>query len=64
MDQVAVHLLDQPVDRVEALLAAHPLEERDPQLLPVEVPVEADQVRLDQQPAAGLERRSPLAQAA
>ena len=55
---VAVHLRDQLVDRVEALLAPHPLQERDPQRLAVEVAVEVDQVGLDQQAAAGLERRA------
>ena len=42
---------------VEALLAAQPGDERDPQGLAVEVAVEVDQVGLDQHPAAGLEGR-------
>src|SRR3954447_16736298 len=47
------HLLDERVDRVEALLAAQPLEELDAQLRAVEVAVEVQQERLDQLAAAG-----------
>src|SRR4051812_13881218 len=54
---VPAHLLDERVDRVEALLAAQPLEELEPQRLPVEVAVEVEQERLDELPAAGYEHR-------
>src|SRR5215210_7817473 len=53
---VAVHLRDQLLDRVEALLAAQALEERDAQDLAVDVLVEVDQVGFDEQAAAGGER--------
>ena len=46
---VAVHLLDQRLDAVEAPLAAQALEEVEPQLAAVEVAVEVEQVRLDEQ---------------
>ena len=46
---VAVHLLDQRLDGVEAPLAAEALEELQPQLLAVEVAVEVEQERLDEQ---------------
>src|SRR5690349_25176558 len=55
---VPVHLLHERVDGVEALLAAQAVEELEPQLLPVDVAVEVEQVRLDEQPAPGLERRA------
>ena len=55
---VAVHLRDQVLDPGEALLAPQPLDEGDPQGLPVEVLVEVDEVGLDQQPAPGLEGRA------
>src|SRR3954469_15539770 len=50
---VPAHLVDERVDRVEALLAAQPLEDLEPQRLPVEVAVEVEQERLDELPAAG-----------
>src|SRR5919108_3120771 len=50
---VAAHLLDERVDRVEALLAAQPLEELQAQRLVVEVAVEVEQERLDELAAAG-----------
>ena len=60
---VALHLLDELLDRVEAQLAAQAREERQPQLAAVEVAVEPEQERLDEQPAArsrtsGARRRS------
>src|SRR6185436_19106965 len=55
---VAVHLLDERLDRLEALLAAQPLEELEPQRLPVQVAVEVEQERLDQLAAARDEHRS------
>src|SRR3712207_8376834 len=45
------------LDRSEALLAPHALHERDAQGLAVEIALEVDQVRLDEQPPAGLEDR-------
>src|SRR5919109_355444 len=54
---VAAHLLDERLDRLEALLAAQPLEELKAQRLPVEVAVEVEQVGLDELAAAGLEHR-------
>src|SRR5829696_2181002 len=53
---VAAHLGDQVVDRLEPLLAPQPLQEGDTQRLAVQITVEIQQVGLDQQPAAGLER--------
>src|SRR3954453_4122131 len=50
---VPAHLVDERVDRVEALLAAQPLEELEPQRLAVEVAVEVEQERLDELAAAG-----------
>src|SRR6185436_13430081 len=55
---VPVHLLHELVHRVEPLLAAQPLQERDAERLAVDVGVEADQVGLDQEAAAGLECRA------
>ena len=55
LGHVALHLLHERVHGLEALLAAHPLQEGDAQRLAVEVALEVDQVRLDQQAAAGLE---------
>ena len=55
-----MHLLDQRVDRVEALLAAQALEEVQPQLAAVEVILEIEQEGLDEQPAPGDERRPDI----
>src|SRR4051794_20661327 len=55
---VAVHLLDQRVDGVEALLAADALDEVQPQLEAVQVALEVEDERLDEQPAAGDEGRA------
>src|SRR5689334_20555224 len=44
---VRAHLLDERVDRLEALLAAQPLEELEAQRLAVDVAVEVEQVGLD-----------------
>src|SRR3954468_19573258 len=54
---VAMHLLDEPLDRVEAPLAAQPGEERDPQLAVVEVALEVEEEGLDEHAAAGDEGR-------
>src|SRR5918999_3171039 len=54
---VGPHLLLEGLDRLEALLAPHPLDERHAQRLAVEVALEVDQVGLDEQPSAGLEHR-------
>src|SRR2546430_7278594 len=54
---VAVDLLDQRLDRCKQPLAPQPREEVDAQLGPVEVLVVVDEMRLDQDPAAGLEHR-------
>src|SRR4051795_8215605 len=54
---VAAHLLDERVDRLEALLAAQSLEELEAQRLAVDVGVEVEQERLDQLPSAGHEHR-------
>src|SRR5215213_5343533 len=54
---VAMHLLDEPLDRIEAPLAAQPGEEGDPQLAVVEVALEVEQEGLDEHAAAGDERR-------
>src|SRR4051795_10039384 len=54
---VAAHLVDERVDRVEPLLAAQPLEELETQRLAVEVVVEVEQERLDELPPAGDEHR-------
>src|SRR6185503_5690416 len=56
LDHVLAHLLDQRVDAVEAPLAAQALEEVQAQLAAVDVAVEVEQERLDEQAAAGLER--------
>src|SRR3954452_5286742 len=55
---VAVHLLDQRLDGLEALLAADALDEVQPQLLAVQVALEGRDERLDQQATAGDERRA------
>src|SRR5919109_4037294 len=55
-DDVAMHLLNELVRRLEALLAPHSLDECDAQNIAIEVTFEADQVRLHEQAAAGLER--------
>ena len=52
------HLLDQRVDAVEAALAAQALEEIQAQLAAVDVAVEVEQERLDEQAAAGDEGRA------
>src|SRR5215216_1409180 len=57
-DDVALHLLDERIHGVEALLATHALDERDAEHLAVQVAGEVDQVSLHEQPAAGLERRT------
>src|SRR3954467_9941269 len=54
---VAMHLVDEPLDRVEAPLAAQPGEEGDPQLALVEVALEVEQESLDEHAAAGDEGR-------
>src|SRR4051794_30673681 len=54
---VPAHLLDERVDRVEALLSAQPLEELEAQRLAVDVGVEVEQERLDQLASAGHEHR-------
>src|SRR5947207_13346106 len=51
---VPTDLLDQRIDGVEQPLSAQPREEVDAQLGPIQVLVEVDQVRLDQDAAAGL----------
>src|SRR5919108_4470980 len=58
LDDVPLHLLDQRVHRLEALLSPHALDERDAEVLAVQVAVEADQVGLDEEATAGLERRA------
>src|SRR5918911_5459928 len=50
---VRAHLLDERLDRVEALFAAQPLEELEAQRLAVEVAVEVEQVGLDELAPAG-----------
>src|SRR5918998_1911761 len=55
LHQIALHLVHEGVHGVEALLAAHALEEGDPQCLAVEVSLEPDQVRLHEQAAAAVE---------
>src|SRR3954470_14306575 len=55
---VAADLGDQLVDRRKQALTAQPSEEVDSQLLAVEIPLEVDEVGLDQHSAAGLELRS------
>src|SRR6185436_7105821 len=55
---VAVHLLDQRLDRIEALLAADPLDEIQPQLPPVQIALVVEDEGLDEQAAAGDERRA------
>src|SRR6185503_19850239 len=55
---VAPHLLDEPVDAVEAALAAQPLEELEAQRLVVEIALEVQQIGLDQLAAAALEHRA------
>src|SRR3954449_5655188 len=54
---VAPHLLDEGLDGVEALLAAQPLEELQPERLAVDVVVEVEQEGLDELAAAGDEHR-------
>src|SRR4051812_43026217 len=54
---VVAHLLDQRLDRVEALLAAQALHELDPQPRAVQVAVVVEQERLDQLAATGDEHR-------
>src|SRR3954466_7634618 len=56
---VRAHLLDERLDRVEALLAAQALEELEAQRLAVEVAVEVEQEGPDELAAAGLENRPP-----
>src|SRR4051812_40552211 len=52
-----MHLLDERLHGLETPLAAQALYEGDPERLAVEIAVEVDQVRLDQQAAASLELR-------
>src|SRR3954452_13166610 len=52
---VPAHLLDERIDRVEALLAAQPLEELQAQRLAVDVLREVEQEGLDQLAPAGRE---------
>src|SRR4051794_8183649 len=54
---VRAHLLDERLDRVEALLAAQALEELEAQRLAVQVAVEVEQEGLDELAAAGHEHR-------
>src|SRR5829696_9151640 len=54
---IEVHLLHQRLDRVEASLPPQALHESDPELLPVEVAVEVDEVRFDEQSPPRLEGR-------
>src|SRR5215218_1918273 len=54
---VAAHLLDKRLDRLEALLAAQPLEELDAQVAAVQVAVVVEQVGLDQLAATGDKHR-------
>src|SRR3954451_5439349 len=54
---VPAHLIDERVDRVEALLAAQSLEELEAQRLAVEVAVEVEQEGLDELAAARDEHR-------
>src|SRR3954453_13207936 len=55
---VAAHLVDARVDRVEPLLAPPPLQEREPQPLVVEVALEVQQERLDEFAAPRDEHRA------
>src|SRR3954451_24903680 len=55
---VATHLLDQRRRRLEAPLAADAVDELEPQLAAVEVAVEVQQERLDEQAATRDERRA------
>src|SRR4051812_10582716 len=50
---VAVHLLHERLDAVEAPLAAQAGQEREPDLAVVEVALEVEQVGLDEHPAPG-----------
>src|SRR3954469_22976158 len=54
---VPAHLLDERLDRVEALLAAQPFEELEAQRLAVDVGVEVEQERLDELAPPGHEHR-------
>src|SRR5450759_895271 len=53
---VAAHLLDEILGRLEASLAAQPGQEVQPQLVSIEVPVEVEDLRLDQLTATRQER--------
>src|SRR5690242_15537997 len=54
---VRAHLLDERLDRVEALLAAQPLEELEAKRPAVQIAVEVEQIGLDELAAAGHEHR-------
>src|SRR3954449_10546261 len=54
---VAAHLVDEGVDRLEPLLRPQPLEELEPQRLAVEVGIEVEQERLDEPPPPRDEHR-------
>src|SRR4051795_5102693 len=54
---VAMHLLDEPLDRLEVPLAGQPGEERARQLSVVEVALEVEEEGLDEHAAAGDEGR-------
>src|SRR5829696_9946257 len=58
LQHVAVHLLHQRLDRVEAALPAEAGEEREPQLAVVEIALVIEQERLDEHAAPGHEGRA------